>query len=588
MYRLIIEDDEGKTWVVPLVRDEHSIGRKEGNTIRLTERNVSRRHARLVRQNGSIIIEDLSSYNGIKVNGDKINGRAAVNVGDRIQIGDYQLAVKVEKDEDTGDKTTPFIRDGAPMSTMDMQPTVQTPLVGGSGASSHIAEHARLVVVSSNFAGREFALDKATVVIGRTDDNDIVINHRSISRHHAKIVREGGHYQVVDLQSSNGVRVNGEVYGKIELRKGDLVDLGHVRLRFVAAGEDFVFERDAQVVDLSGGNAKTGLVVGGVVALALVGIGGWVLLRPGKPSVGVEPGSVVAAKPSTPAPASAEVEGQVAKLLLDADKAIKTEDWDAALTKADAALKLDPTQELARDKKTKAATEAKNKKAYTGFVDAAGKSDLDSAIASYNEISSDSIYRGKAMDKIVEVRRSYVRNHLDQAKKSKSANRCDEARQHVEAVLTVEEGNSEASDIIRSCGAASVASKPLAVAEPKPAKPSAKPEKVEKPEKPEKPVAVAPPPETPKPKPDPAQDDAQAEKILQEAQDFYVHGQYQQAIDTAKKAMKAQPIKAWRTIGASSCFLKDKAMAVQAWNKIDTNGRNLLRYVCSRNEIQVP
>ena len=42
MYKLIIEDDEGKTTVVPLIRDEITIGRKEGNTIRLTERNVSR------------------------------------------------------------------------------------------------------------------------------------------------------------------------------------------------------------------------------------------------------------------------------------------------------------------------------------------------------------------------------------------------------------------------------------------------------------------------------------------------------------------------------------------------------------------
>ena len=50
MYKLIIEDDEGKTTVVPLIRDEITIGRKEGNTIRLTERNVSRRHAKLVKQ----------------------------------------------------------------------------------------------------------------------------------------------------------------------------------------------------------------------------------------------------------------------------------------------------------------------------------------------------------------------------------------------------------------------------------------------------------------------------------------------------------------------------------------------------------
>ncbi len=582
MYRLIIEDDEGKTWVVPLVRDEHSIGRKEGNTIRLTERNVSRRHARLLRQNGSIVIEDLSSYNGIKVNGDKINGRASINVGDRIQIGDYQLAVKIEKDEDTGDKTTPFIRDNAPNAAMDTQATVQTPLVT-TGPAAQTSEHARLVVVSSNFAGREFPLDKATVVIGRTDDNDIVINHRSISRHHAKIVREGGHYQVVDLQSSNGVRVNGEVYGKIELRKGDLVDLGHVRLRFVAAGEDFVFERDAQVVDLSGGNAKTGLIIGGVAALLLVSVAGYALLKPGKTSGP----TVTAGSNVEPPKPSADAEVQVAKLLLEADKAFKSEDWDAALQKADAALKLDPTQELARDKKTRALSEAKNKKAYAAFVGAAEKNDLDSALASYNEITADSTYRGKGADKIAEVRRAYVRTHLDAAKKSKSQGRCDEARQHVEAVLTVEDGNSEAQEIVRSCGAAS---KPLAAApEAKPSKPSkpiaaapeAKPEPAAKPTPP-------PPAAKPEPKPEGGMDDAQAEKILQEAQDYYVHGQYQQAIDTAKKAMKAQPLKAWRTIGASSCFLKDKAMAVQAWNKIDTNGRNLLRYVCSRNDIQVP
>ena len=39
--KLIIEDDEGRKTVVPFARDEITIGRQEGNTIRLTERNVS-------------------------------------------------------------------------------------------------------------------------------------------------------------------------------------------------------------------------------------------------------------------------------------------------------------------------------------------------------------------------------------------------------------------------------------------------------------------------------------------------------------------------------------------------------------------
>ena len=69
MHKLTIEDDEGKTVVVPLIRDEITVGRQEGNSIRLTERNISRRHARFYRQTGTLFVEDLGSYNGIKVNG---------------------------------------------------------------------------------------------------------------------------------------------------------------------------------------------------------------------------------------------------------------------------------------------------------------------------------------------------------------------------------------------------------------------------------------------------------------------------------------------------------------------------------------
>ena len=47
MWKLVIEDDEGKRTVVPLSRDDYTIGRQEGNTIRLTERNVSRTHGRV-------------------------------------------------------------------------------------------------------------------------------------------------------------------------------------------------------------------------------------------------------------------------------------------------------------------------------------------------------------------------------------------------------------------------------------------------------------------------------------------------------------------------------------------------------------
>src|ERR1041384_7651600 len=99
MFKLVIQDDEGKTTIVPLIRDEISIGRKEGNTIRLTERNVSRQHARLYRQNGTVYVEDLNSYNGTKINGERLQKRTAIGEGDSIQIGDYRLSVKLDRSE---------------------------------------------------------------------------------------------------------------------------------------------------------------------------------------------------------------------------------------------------------------------------------------------------------------------------------------------------------------------------------------------------------------------------------------------------------------------------------------------------------
>jgi pSer/pThr/pTyr-binding forkhead associated (FHA) protein len=309
MFKLVIQDDEGKQTVVPLIRDEITIGRKEGNTIRLTERNVSRRHARILRNNGEVHIEDLGSYNGIRVNNARIAERVSLRVSDQVQIGDYKLYLKAEGIEQADDsRTVPIERIDSQLPTEAMatvsppapapHPIHQVPtapvgpkhaLVPGTepGPAPHTigpatqaavaaltapGGYGKLVVLSSNFAGKEFELSRPQMIIGRTEENDIVINHRSISRNHAKLVREPetGRYTISDLQSSNGVRVNGQDYGKVELRRGDVVDLGHVRLRFVEAGEDFVFARDAVITDVPEAGGRRGFVVAILAAIVVV------------------------------------------------------------------------------------------------------------------------------------------------------------------------------------------------------------------------------------------------------------------------------------------------------------------------------
>src|SRR5262252_7158390 len=92
--KLIIEDDEGRKTVVPVVRDVITIGRHDECLVRLSEKNVSRKHGRLLRESGRFYIEDLNSFTGIRVNGEKIAGKHLVREGDLIQISEYDLSLQ--------------------------------------------------------------------------------------------------------------------------------------------------------------------------------------------------------------------------------------------------------------------------------------------------------------------------------------------------------------------------------------------------------------------------------------------------------------------------------------------------------------
>jgi pSer/pThr/pTyr-binding forkhead associated (FHA) protein/tetratricopeptide (TPR) repeat protein len=638
MFKLIIEDDEGKTTVVPLIRDEITIGRKEGNTIRLTERNVSRRHAKLVKQNSSVFIEDLGSYNGIKVNGSKIAGRIAVAEGDRIQIGDYLLALKMDRaaaaagraDPFTDVKTQPMERpeDEAPAATEPRDTIrVPVPLGGSNGAAAAGAapapaatpppppppaanadalpesaldmapttpvqqtteQPARLVVLSSNFAGQEFLLDKAKLVIGRVDDNDIVVNHRSISRHHAAIVREHGHYNIVDLQSANGVRVNGEEYGKVELRRGDVIDLGHVRLRFVEPGEDFVFDRDATVIDISPG-AWRGVtmpmavfvllmalfLVGFIFRDKLFGNKSQVLADGGVASLPVGP-----VQPGTGGSGPAPSDTAIYRAINDINQALKEERWDDAIRKCDEVLKQKPDEELARDRKQRAEAERKNQDAFGRYQAAVKKEDADAAVGAYNDITEDSVYKERSRQTFARVRGQYISAHLKKALDLREAGKCADAKKEAEAVLVVDEANARASDVTKNCSAPK--EKPVAEKPPKEKPPKEKPV-VEKPPK-EKPPVEKPPKEQP------SGDSADADALAQQGLEAYVKGQYALSIDLCNKALrinKRQPL-ALRILGAVHCKLKNREGALKAYNQAEPQFRNFIRMVCHSEGVELP
>ena len=71
-------------------------------------------------------------------------------------------------------------------------------------------------------------LGRDTVMIGRSPSNQIVIDHPTVSMHHAVLLKTGDSYSLKDLNSMNGTQVNGDFVTDAELKDGDTVRFGSV------------------------------------------------------------------------------------------------------------------------------------------------------------------------------------------------------------------------------------------------------------------------------------------------------------------------------------------------------------------------
>lgn len=92
-----------------------------------------------------------------------------------------------------------------------------------------------LIFVSGELKGRKFEIDKDTVTVGRSSENDIKINDPSVSSKHCTITREGDEFLVTDLDSTNGTFLDGEQFtGTVELKPKSTLQTGEIQIVFDA------------------------------------------------------------------------------------------------------------------------------------------------------------------------------------------------------------------------------------------------------------------------------------------------------------------------------------------------------------------
>ena len=531
--KLIIEDDEGRKTVVPIVREEITIGRQDGNTIRLTERNVSRRHARLVKDSNALLIEDLGSYNGVRVNGDKIEGPTRIKEGDLIEIGDYDLGIQGKFEASAAQppapaaaKPTPAAVKPAPKAAPPPQPAAPAPApvaaapeqitpaapvpvpgppspslpepqsgmgsasAGGATAIIRVSdimknapqaevrdlaknEMPRLVGLSGPVRGKEFYLMRTEVKFGRTEDNDIGIEHQSVSRQHCKFVLDQGTWKVMDNKSANGVRVNGEEYAISAVKAGDTLELGHLKFRFCAPGEKFTPPPEK----VEGAPEKP---AGGMKPTTAELIAG---------ASGKAPAQAASAKgkPGMPMGLVAGIGGAVVVLLivvvvlLTRGGGRKSEDEGATSAaeglSAEAATKQGDVQfkkheyikalefyEQAQAKngnpsnRKRAAEEAKGQETYSELDSAISAGEFDKAKTLSEKCATDSTYWcGKAQEKADAVKAGYGKAHLAKASAAKAAGKLDVCQSEANLVAAFDPANAEAQTVIAGCQPADTA-----------------------------------------------------------------------------------------------------------------------------------
>ena len=188
--------------------------------------------------------------------------------------------------------------------------------------------------VYDSFAGEEFILSEIENTIGRTDENFILLSDPSISRHHAKLLREGDRYTVIDLQSSNGTEVNERpVHTPQPLSPGDVVKFGNVSFVF-AEGDAQISPQDYTRTSSTSGSRVVRLGVVAILLLCGVALGGsllYALFSNKQHDQGDDrAGTTIAQEADDDIPLD-PIEARAQEIITKAERAEKRGDWSQAM-----------------------------------------------------------------------------------------------------------------------------------------------------------------------------------------------------------------------------------------------------------------
>jgi hypothetical protein len=156
--------------------------------------------------------------------------RVQLETDDDLVVGEFGIATRMVQPKGRPAAEEPA-EEPEPGATMVYKPVAQEegePAVGG--------DLQREVAVLS-WDGRSHRVDKRTVVLGRSRECDVQIEDANVSRRHAELRQEGSTYWIVDLDSTNGIEVNGRRVKRSKLESGSRFTVGSTEVTFTTERE---------------------------------------------------------------------------------------------------------------------------------------------------------------------------------------------------------------------------------------------------------------------------------------------------------------------------------------------------------------
>jgi hypothetical protein len=158
-----------------------------------------------------------------------------IETDDDLEVGEFGIATRMVQRQPAaaagdGPGPGPEVEAGA---TMIYKPSTPPPTQAATPAELGVERE--LVTLSAD--GERHEIRKRRTVIGRSKDCDIQLTDTNVSRRHAELRQEGTAYWIVDLDSTNGVEINGRRAKRAKLGAGDTVTLGST---------DLVFDRELE------------------------------------------------------------------------------------------------------------------------------------------------------------------------------------------------------------------------------------------------------------------------------------------------------------------------------------------------------